>query len=287
MATGDSADILARVKRLIPSRWFAFVAPLRDGIIGGLADCAAKLYSFIIYARQQTRLATATGIWLDILSYDFLRKNLPRGGFINFGVNQPAPLTDDVYRSVIRATILQERVTRQGMVSAVTTLLNIPPYIFEPWNTNDAGGYRMPNFAYGTIGGWGSLLYPGQVFMKISRAGIGATGVPNVGGWYRGQGGIGVGGYGQGSIEYISSVTAQIGITNDLIYKLIGNTKPSGVTCWVQIGGGFLIGHAFAVVSAFGTSLPFLPIQQAETQPHFIGRYRPATYHRRLPARFN
>ena len=40
MATGDSADLLARVKAVIPRRWFSYVAPVRDAIIGGLSDGA-------------------------------------------------------------------------------------------------------------------------------------------------------------------------------------------------------------------------------------------------------
>jgi hypothetical protein len=275
MATGDTLDILARVKRLIPGRWFAWVAPLRDGVLGGLSDCAANLYSFIIYARKQTRLATATGIWLDILCYDFLRRHLLRGG-----------TTDDVFRKVIQATILQERVTRKGMISALTTLLGIPPFIFEPWNTNDAGGYGSPNFAYGLAGGWGSIQLPGQVFIRMSRAGLAATGVPGVAGYFRGQGSIGIGGYGQGSIEYVSSTTAQVGVTDADIYQTIANAKPSGVTCWTQIGTQFVIGRAPSIIPQGGIG-PFIPLIQSETQPHFIGTFKQPIYTPRLQQRMN
>lgn len=264
MATGDTLDILARVKRLIPFRWFQWAAPLRDAIIGGLSDCAANGYSFILYARQQSRLATATGIWLDILCYDFLRRHLLRRG-----------TNDTVFRNVIQATILQERVTRFGMSQALTKLLNVQPFIFEPWNTGDAGGWNTPQFAYGMSGGWGSLQYPAQVFIKVSRAGLAATGVPTVTGWYRGQGSIGPGGYGQGSIEYVSGATSQIGVTDADIYAMVANTKPTGVTCWIQIGTERIIGQAPAVIPAGGIG-PFLPLIQSETQPHFLARFTPA-----------
>jgi hypothetical protein len=263
MATGDATDLLERVKRLIPFRWFQWAAPLRDAIVGGLSDCAAKGYSFILYTRQQSRLATATGIWLDILCYDFLRRHLLRRG-----------TSDTVFRNTIQATILQERVTRKGMNAALTALLNIPPFIFEPWSTNDAGAYNTGNFAYGMAGGWGSLQLPGQVFIKVSRVGIGPSGVPNVAGWFRGQGSIGVGGYGQGAIEYVSGVTPTIGVTDADIYQIIANTKPTGVTCWVQIGTEFVIGQAPAIIPQGGIG-PFLPLIQSETQPHFIAQFRP------------
>jgi hypothetical protein len=109
--TGTTGDIQRRVKFLIPKRWFSFVAPIRDAIIGGLSDCTANLFSFIGYAKLQTRLATATGPWLDVFCYDYLRRFLLRKGAI-----------DDVFRKIIRATILQERVTRAGMTSAVSQL---------------------------------------------------------------------------------------------------------------------------------------------------------------------
>jgi hypothetical protein len=279
MATGDSADILARVKRLIPSRWFQWAAPLRDGVLGGLSDCAAALYSFIVYVRTQSRLATATGIWLDIFCYDYLRRFLLRQG-----------RNDTLFRAIIRATILQERVTRQGMRAVLTQVLNIPPFIFEPWNTNDAGGYRAPNIAYGQAGGWGSLQYPAQVFIRVSRSGLGPSGVPNVGGWYRGQNsGRAAGGYGQGAIEYVSPTTPMIGVTDADIFQIIAQTKPSGVTCWVQLGVGSSI---VSQAAAIGGSQPFLPLTQSETNFDTIGnltpaRFTPVRYTQRLPIRMN
>ena len=70
MATGDSNDIVTRVKMLIPFRWFSWVAPLRDAILGGLADSAAWCYSWLVYIKQQSRIATSTGPFLDLISYD-------------------------------------------------------------------------------------------------------------------------------------------------------------------------------------------------------------------------
>ena len=215
-----SLDIVNRVKRLIPTRWFAFVAPYRDAVLGGLADVAAWSRYLIDYDRRQSRLATASDIWLDIFCYDYLRRHLLRSG-----------ASDDVFRAKIRATILQERVTRNGMTNAITTLVGVAPKIIEPWNTGDCGAYDMPNWGYGLAGAWGSIQLPGQVFMKISRSGVGPTGVPNVGGYD-----FGIGGYGAGSIEYVGSAISQIGITDQDIYDIINTAKPTGVTAWTQIG---------------------------------------------------
>jgi hypothetical protein len=220
---GDTADITSRVKGLIPKRWFKWVAPYRDAIIGGLSDGAAWGYGLIAYARAQTRLATAHGIWLDILSFDFLGRFLPRNS-----------AQDDAFRRIIRATILQERVTRAGMINAVATLTTHTPVIFEPWNTFDTGAYTgLPGTPlYGSMGynvgqgGYGNMLLNDQVFVKVARGS--GSGVPLVDPY----GGT-VGAYGAGAIEYVGLLSELWGITDAMIYQLISMTKPTGTTAWV------------------------------------------------------
>jgi len=230
MATGDSNDILNRVKMLIPFRWFAWIAPIRDAILGGLSDNAAWCYSWIVYARTQSRLATATGLFLDLTAYDFLGRHL-------FRKNQ----TDDIYRRMIKATILQERVTRAGMINALKSLTGSAPWIFEPWNTNDAGAWSGPtvaqashgNFAWNTAGGWGSTDLPAQTFMQVTRAS--PSGIPNVAGWSSTGHLSGLGGWGVGAIELIGPSQQQYGITNQMIYDMINTTRPTGSIAWTRI----------------------------------------------------
>jgi hypothetical protein len=223
MAIGDSQNIFTRVLGVIP-RWWQFGAPNRKAVMGGLSDIAASLFSFITYAGLQARLATATSVWLDIFSFDFLGRNLLRNG-----------ATDSVFRTQIQATILQERVTRAGMVQAITTLTGNAPSVFEPWNTGDTGAYQgASGKVYGTFGygvgrgGYGSLNLPAQVFMKVLRGNN--SGVPNVDGY----GGF-AGGYGVGSIEYVGSFVRTIGVTDQIIEQTIQNTRPTGTTVWLQI----------------------------------------------------
>lgn len=223
--TGSSADIVLRVKRLIPSGWFKWLAPYRDAILGGLADVSSWCYALILYARSQSRLASAYGIWLDIFAYDFLGRFLTRSG-----------AADDAFRVLIRATILQERVTRKGMVKAVTALTGNPPLIFEPWNTFDTGAYSSPRGVgvpqYGSFGynvgrgGYGNMALSAQAFMQVVRGS--SSGVPNVGGY-----GNTVGGYGAGAIEYVGPGTELAGITDAMIFQMINFTKPTGTTMWV------------------------------------------------------
>lgn len=224
MSTGDSKDIVSRVKKLIPHRWFVFTAPYRDAILGGLADLAAWNYGWIGYARAQSRLSTAYGIWLDIFAYDFLGKFLVRNS-----------IADDAFRKVIRATILQERVTRAGMINAVTILTGTPPFLFEPWNTFDTGSYSGPKKTgatqYGSFGynvgqgGYGNMALNDQVFIKVTRGA--GSGVPGVGGYANN-----IDGWGVGSVEYVGIASELSGITDAIIYQVINMAKPTGTTMW-------------------------------------------------------
>lgn len=228
MTTGSSQDIQKRVITQIPKRWFVFGASARNAIIGGLSDLGAWCYNWITYARSQSRLTTAYGIWLDLFSYDYLGSFLPRNG-----------IADDAFRVLIKATILQERVTRKGMTNAITALTGNTPWIFEPWNTFDTGAYSGPKASgspqYGSMGygvgqgGYGNMRLPCQTFMKITRGG--PSGVPSVGGY-----GSNAGGYGVGAIEYVGPTTELTGITDPIIYQMVQATKPTGTLCWVAIG---------------------------------------------------
>ncbi len=221
MATGDSDDIVGRVRKTIPRRWFTWTAKLRDALLGGIADGAAFSYSFYRYARLQTRISWATGPWLDLISYDFLGRTLPRGG-----------LQDEQYRALILATILQERVTRAAMVKILTKLNGSTPWIFEPWNTGDTGAWSNASKKFGSMGygvghgGWGNMNMPGQVLMQVKRSA--PSGVPNVTGWGRPAGG-----WGQGKIEYVGLSTQQTGLTDAQIYQVINQTRPTSVAVWV------------------------------------------------------
>lgn len=223
---GDSANILDRILKVLPRRWFQWAAPLRDAVLGGLSDSASWGYSLIVYIRTQTRVATATGLNLDLIAYDFLGRFIKR-----------RTLDDNTFRAKIGATILEERVTRAGMISALQTLTGNTPSVFEPWNTfdtgaysNDANGQLYGSFGYGIgQGGYGSMVLPNQVFV-VAKRGAG-SGVPNVNGWGGYQGG-----YGAGAIEYVSqTATFMTGVTNQDINETITQTKPTGVTVWTAI----------------------------------------------------
>ena len=217
MTTGDSTDMLSRIKRVLPPRWFAYAAPLRDAVLGGLADQLAWIYSLIAFAKLQTRVSTATGFFIDLIAFDYF------GTFLR----RRAAELDGAFVARIKKEILRERVTRRGMIQALTDLTGKSPIVFEPRSTFDAGGYGT-HFGYGVAGGWGNVALNNQVFLTVYRPGL--QGVPGVDGY-----GGGLGGYGVGQLEYVNASMVMGAVTDADIMNTIEATKPTGVTCWTKL----------------------------------------------------
>lgn len=256
MAIGDQGNMLSRLKSTLPSGWFSFVAPVRDAVLGGIAASLAWNYSFFSTVKLQTRIATATGYFLDIASYDFLGLGLLRRS------GEP----DDSFRARIAPEIFRERVTRKGLAEAAEILTGNVPKIIELWNTGDCGAWDTGTFALadagtpgaslsgwdcplggwdqpadfalvtpvaaiapsGGAGCWGSTSNTYQIFMTVFRPNA-SSGVPVVAGLDTSAGGFDV-----GAIEWISS--AETGVITDAdIYASIAATAAAGVTVWVAI----------------------------------------------------
>lgn len=218
--TGDSDDIRQRVRQLIPRRWFKWTAPTRDAILGGLSDGAAWCFAWIAYARQQSRIATSTGMFLDIAAWDFFGANFLRR----------KSETDNSFRPRILAEILRPRQTRAAISQVLTDLTTRTPKIIELWNPQDCGGYGVPQMGgYGSGPGcYGSLLYPNQVLVTAFHAPT--QGIPNADGY----GGY-AGGYGAGTIEYGNLAFVTGPITDAEIYARVQQTIAAGTTAWVAI----------------------------------------------------
>ena len=69
--TGDQTDMQARLLAALPNGWFADEAPVLSGLLRGLGSGWAWLYSLLTYVRQQSRIATATDGWLDLIARDY------------------------------------------------------------------------------------------------------------------------------------------------------------------------------------------------------------------------
>jgi hypothetical protein len=201
---------------LLPKGWWNFQAPIRDAIIGGVADVSAWSYNLIAYAKKQTRVAWATDIWLDILSKDYFRFELIRR--VNEG--------DAAFRARIQKELIRERVTRKGMIDALTDLTGKAPVIFEPWNTGDTGAWDEGHFAWDIGGGWGDTILPAQSFVNVIPPGSGIPGAP---GWDCAAMGWDVGGM-WGDMSLIAG-----SITDADIYATINKTRPTGAIVWTQL----------------------------------------------------
>ena len=212
MATGDSADILARLKSLVPGGWFARVAPLRTAVFGGIADALSAVFALLITVKAQTRIATAVGWFLDLIAWDFFGPTYLR----NVGES------DGAWRVRFIKEILRPRATRGALVEAISDLTGQQPKLIELFNPADCGGWDTDAFAYagdpvpapalsgwddapggwdspglfafvapsaaiapsGGAGCWGATMAPGdpfQVFITVYRPPGGGT--PYVAGW--------------------------------------------------------------------------------------------------------
>ncbi len=238
--TGDQADLVGRLKAVLPQRWFANTTtglpsntPVLDGVLNGLASAWASIVALLNYADLQSRIATATDVFLDMIAFDFF------GGRFNRRAGEP----DASFSARIRAEIIRPRGTRAAVSQVLTDLTGHAPIIFEPANATDTGGYGFIGMTVGTgleyggtgvagAGGWGSLALPFQAFVTAYRATGG--GIAIVAGYYTGSGWAG-GGYGVGAIEWATLGMSQGQITDTDIDNAIVSVLPVATIAWTRI----------------------------------------------------
>lgn len=168
-ATGDSTDLLARLKRVLPAGWFGPDGsfPQVEAVLAGAASVLAFVYSLWAFAKLQTRIATATGGWLELAANDFVGDMLRRF---------PGE-TDPAYSRRIRLEVLRDRNTRGAIDRAVFDLTGQHPDIYEAWRPADCGGLGSGSLALGVAGRLGSRGAPFEVI--ISMAPLANYGLPN------------------------------------------------------------------------------------------------------------
>ena len=215
--TGDAADMMARLASLLPLRWFPDDTPVLSATLAGLADGWAWLYAALGYAQEQTRIATATDTFLDLVSQDCFAGALPR----RMGES------DTSFRARIQSELLRPRATRTALVATLSSLTGRTPVVFEPMRPADTGAYGIA-LGYGVAGGWGSLALPFQGFITAFRPlGIG---VPNVAGW-----GSAGGGWGVGAIEYASRPMVEAQVADADILGAVAGTMPVAAVGWTRL----------------------------------------------------
>jgi hypothetical protein len=215
--TGDAGDMLARLKMVLPAGWFGDSTPILDGLLSGLAQAWSGLYAGLQQVVGQTRMATASGIFLDMASADYLGGRLPRR----------AGEADAAYRDRLLGNLITQGATRAGLVAALTNLTQRAPAIFEPLNATDTGGYNV-NLGYNLAGGYGSRHLPFQFFVTAYRPND--TPVSNAGGYRSGPGG-----YGAAPMIYADAAELSGAISDAEIYSTAAAVLPTSTIAWMNI----------------------------------------------------
>jgi hypothetical protein len=209
---GSPSDIITRLKAVLPISWFPDQTPILDTILGGLATAWSSLYGLLASVQIQSRIATATGQFLDGASFDFFGSRLPRRN----------TESDDAFRVRVHQQLVREHATRAAILSIVTDLTGKVPVIFEPARVSDTAGYATNGLGYGAAGAWGSLQLPFQVFVTARRA--------------QGVGIANIAGYGTpGPLARASLAAASGQVTDADIYAAIASVMPTGTRAWTRI----------------------------------------------------
>lgn len=224
----DFTNILNRLKRYLPSKWFGDTAPIKDSLLEGFAQNASTNYTQYLYSVYQTRIKTATDIFLDYIAQDFYGKYLKRR----------SGESDDTFRQRILINLFRERATRNGMIGLLKYITGKEPIIFEPWR-DVGGGYGISGgtFAYGVKGGrWGSISYPYQAFIIIFRGN--STAKAYTGGLnypYMGYGVVSGKGDIPGPMPWNAYGWSRAIISDSDILEAVSYEKPIGTRMWVRI----------------------------------------------------
>ncbi len=175
--TGTCADMISRMRAVLPPSWFPLTAPgattsatpVLDGVLSGIGCGWAYCYALIQFVVQQSRISSATGSFLDMICADFFGTTIKR----------MAGESDSGFRSRISANLLLPRATRSAVSQAVAALLGGAPILFEPFRSADTGGYGSAAVSgagggggYGTAGlRLGSSTLPFQYLVAVSTDG--------------------------------------------------------------------------------------------------------------------
>lgn len=232
MATGDTVDMVQRMRRVLPVEWFSDDAPILTGLLSGLGAVWASIYALIGGVGLMTRLATVNGPFLDLAALDYRATTLQRR----------AGESDTAFRGRL-LPIFVDKATRAAVIARLKALTGHTPTVFEPSRPADIGGYGVA-MGYGAAGAYGSLSLPYQCFIQVDRP-VGA-GIPYVSGW-----GSSVGGWGVGSIEWGSLSQEAPHVSDADIYAAVADTIAAGTIAWVALGGSS-VGTSVGTVNWFG-----------------------------------
>jgi hypothetical protein len=209
---GDVADMARRLLAMLPAGWFGDNTLVLAALLQGLGTAFSNFWTLLQAVISQTRIRTATGQFLDLISTDFFGSTLLRF----------SDEADPAFQIRILQALLRPRATRSALSTALRQLTGYAPIIFEPARTTDTGGYTIGGVGYGLGGGWGSLALPYQFFITVFRP--------------SGAGIAEVAGYGTGGIPVYASLSMEpTGITDSAIQAAVPPMLPAGTIAWMRL----------------------------------------------------
>jgi hypothetical protein len=148
LQTGSTADMVARMRAVLPFAWFPAAsaagspsaAPVLDSVLTGIGTAWSFCFGLLQYVRSQARLATITGSFLDLFAADFFGS----------AIRRRASEADDDFRARITASLLIPRATRAALDNTLLQLVGVSPEIFEPRRSADTGAFGLAGFGYGS-----------------------------------------------------------------------------------------------------------------------------------------
>ncbi|MBN3757235.1 hypothetical protein G3N95_30135 [Paraburkholderia sp. Tr-20389] len=218
MTTGSQSDIVVRLQQYLPRGWFGDFnnAPNINAVLQGAAWGLSTQYALLTFAALQTRIATATGGWLDLISNDFFGTALPRLQ------NE----SDGAFRARILANLFVKGPTRGDMSAVLTLITGRKPDIFEPSNTTDSGGWDGGFYWDSGVGRWGAPM-PYQSLVTAYRPATSALSLGELDSfrWSFDT-------YGAWSDSPVTSVT------DAAIIAAVESTRAVGTVVWLRITNG-------------------------------------------------
>lgn len=148
----------ARLRAVLPAPWFSDDTPILDGLLSGLGESWAWVWSLLSWVQGQCRIATASADWLDRVALDLFGQRLRRA----------SGESDAELRARISAAMAVLRATRPALVSRLRGLTGRAPEILEPARSADTGGWGN-DLAWGAAGAWGNLAMPAEIFVTAYR----------------------------------------------------------------------------------------------------------------------
>lgn len=129
-----------RIYGYLPTQWFSDENPILMGYLAGPGILFFFIYNLLIEIKNQTRLQTSTGEFIDLWAQDFFGTDVQRC----YGES------DEAYIKTIENNILAPRVTRQAMITNLYNLTGRIPIIWENQSQEDGAflNHAFLNHAY-------------------------------------------------------------------------------------------------------------------------------------------